>query len=489
LGKIRSDGQLVHLGRIDNMVKIKGVRIELESIDKLLSEFPGVVSSASRVVMDRRGNQKLAAYYVPEIGMELTVSDIRKFLTVHLQSQLIPNYIIKLESLPLTPSGKIDRKSLPPPQFVRPNLANPYKPPRDELEKKLVNLWETEIGIEGIGVDDDFFDLGGDSLIGVMLFISIEKALGRSLPVSVLLTAPTIDRQAELIRNSSADDDLSPIIPIRPTGALTPIFFIPGRGVYPTRIRHLAERVSREVPIYALHNLSGGFEMRAFRSMEALAAFYVTIIRKTVSQGPVILIGESMGGKVALEVAQQLIDQGDEVPYLMMLDTFRSRSTNHIGPNYSLGYSGMLVSKHTNILFRSGWKGRLEYLKFYVGFVKNEIREFFLRQVGSENLNGSAIPMRLKKLEQAYLKLADTYEPKVYPGKVIMFKALRGGPHEDSANGWDSKAFGDFIIHSLDCYHGSMLFDPAVTEISNIVMQYINRLTEKGQQIDANHHQ
>src|SRR3990172_1344449 len=321
LGKILPDGQLVHLGRMDNMVKIKGVRIELDSIDRILSQFPGIVQFTSSPVMDRRGNQKLAGYYVPEKGVELTVSDIRKHLAERLPSHLLPHYIIKLESIPETPTGKVDRQALPPPQFQRPNLANLYTSPKDELEEKLVALWENEIGIDGIGVEDDFFDLGGDSLIGVMLFISIEKALGRSLPGSVLLTPPTVRRQAELIRNSPADDELAPIIPIRMTGNLVPLIFIPGRGVYPTRIRPLAERVGADVPVYALHNLSRGYELRPFKSMQALAAYYVTVIKKTVPKGPVILIGESMGGKVALEVAQQLTKQGDKVPYLVMLDT------------------------------------------------------------------------------------------------------------------------------------------------------------------------
>lgn len=135
--------------------------------------------------------------------------------------------------------------------------------------------------------------------------------------------------------------------------------------------------------------------------------------------------------------------------------------------------------KHFNILLKAGWSGRREYFKFYDEFFRKELSQGISRFFRRETTDESALPPRLKKLEESYRKLSDAYEPKPYPGKVIMFKALRGNPAGDPANGWNPENFGAFTIHSLDCYHGSILFDPAVTQMSRVLMKYMEELNAK----------
>ena len=229
LGKILPDGQLLHLGRMDNMVKIKGVRIELDGIEKHILEYPGIVQVASRAIEDQNGNKKLASYFVAEKGIQVPISDLRKHLASRLPLHLLPHYLISLDKIPLTDNGKVAINQLPLPKMIRPALANDYVQPSDDLEKNLVDIWEEEIGIAGIGVTDNFFEVGGDSLIGVLLFARIEESLGRDLPVSTLLTAPTIRQQAAILRNKKPSEDFSPIIPINTTGDHHPIVLHPGQ--------------------------------------------------------------------------------------------------------------------------------------------------------------------------------------------------------------------------------------------------------------------
>ena len=275
LGKLLPGGELLHLGRIDNMVKIKGVRIELSSIENHMLSYPGIILVATKAFDDGRGNGRLAAYYVTEQGIHVPGSDLRKYLADRLPRHLLPHYLISLDEIPLTRNGKVAGTLLPLPQMIRPELPNAFVPPESDLEKKLVEIWEEQIAVEGIGVTDDFFDLGGDSLIGVMVFARIEEALGRNLPVSILLTASTIRKQVDLIQNQQDGHSFDPIIPINVQGNYPPLYFIPGKAGYPTRIRHLAKKSDAGTPVYALQYLSKDGDALGFRSIESMAAYYL----------------------------------------------------------------------------------------------------------------------------------------------------------------------------------------------------------------------
>lgn len=460
LGKIREDGMLVHLGRIDNMIKIKGVRIELNSIEKHMLLYPGILQTAFHVFDDNKGNKKLTAYFTTEKGINIPVSDLRKYLSEHLPVHLLPHYFIQMEQFPMTRTGKLDKNQLPRPTMKRPPLSNPYVAPTNELESTLVRIWEDEIGVTGIGVSDDFFDLGGDSLIGVVLFIRIEQELGRNLPVSTLLTASTVQIQAELINREASPDDFSPLITINEHGSNLPLFFIPGKGGYPTRIRHLAKLLDRETPIHALQDLLGIDKPKSLRRVESIAAFYLNQIRKVAPHGPYVLIGESMGGKIALEMAHQLAEFGDEVPVLALLDTYNFGVAQI--SNKGLEYFWMLLKKHLTILFRSGRQGRLDYIKFY----RETIRDTLKQQFSGGHIN-------INEMEKNNIAVSQKYQPRPYSGRVILFKALRGLHTENPTNGWDKVEIGELVIHPLDCYHGSILFEPAVSDLAKTLNLYL----------------
>jgi acyl-coenzyme A synthetase/AMP-(fatty) acid ligase/thioesterase domain-containing protein len=477
LGKLLPDGQLLVLGRADNMVKINGVRIELDALETHLLKYPGVVQVASAPFDTPHGTKKLACYYVAEDGIQIPVSDLRKHLAQNLPRHLLPHFLIPLDTMPMTGSGKVARTLLPPPQFKRPNLPYPYREPGTELEKKLVKIWEEEIGITGIGVDDDFFDVGGDSLIGVILFARIEDVLQKKLPVSVLLTASTVRKQAALILGDEQSNAFSAVIPIQPgKEGRAPLFFIPGKGGYPVRVRHLAKGMDGDTPIFALQGLMTR-KMKTEYTIESVASFYLNEIRKVVPNGPYLFVGESMGGKIALEMAQQLLKLGQQTPLLVMLDTFYTANwRKRGGSDYfrKLRFYGMLLRKHLTILWKSDRRGRQEYFSFYGNLLREKIRKW---RSGKNPLQ-PALPDEQRLLEKKNLQADAAYQPRPYPGKVVYVKATRGKVNDLPANGWETAQLGGLDVYALDCYHGSILFEPAVGQLAEIIQGKINELQD-----------
>ncbi len=467
LGKILPDGQLMHLGRIDHMVKIKGIRIELESIENHTLSYPGIMQVASRSFDDKRGIQRLATYFIAEEGISIPLSDLRMHLSEKISSQMLPHFFIRMDVFPYTPSGKIDTLKLPIPDMVRPALSYPHEPPSNSLEEKLLFLWEDQLGISEIGVTDNFFDVGGDSLIATLLILNIEKELGRDLPVTTFIKASNIREQAQLLENKNIDSEFKPLIPIREEGNTPPLFFIPGHGGHPTRIFDLANKLDINTPIYAFqeNKTRRGFTKK--NNIKDRSTEYVKLIKEISPNGPYYLLGESIGGKYIFEMAQQLSILGDEIPILAMLDSSNLNKGNNHQRRKKTGitYFWMLVKKHFTILKNSNWQGKMDYIQYYRLEFGNRIK-MQIPEKRSNNPDG-LLP---KNNPDPY------YVAENYHGRVILFKALRGRNSESPANGWDQLELGDLKIHPLDCYHGGVLFDPAVSKVAEILNQYLNEL-------------
>jgi amino acid adenylation domain-containing protein len=214
LARRLADGDVEYLGRIDHQVKIRGFRIELGEIESALAAHPEV---AEAVVLARDAGgaggadgeeRRLVAYVVPAPGegraAALTVAGLRRFVGERLPEYMVPAAFVTLEAIPLTPNGKVDRRALPSPSrdggADRPDLGTRYSAPRDALERRLAALWQDVLGIDRIGIEDDFFDLGGNSLVGVSLIDRLQEALGEIVQVVVLFDAPTVETMAVHLR-------------------------------------------------------------------------------------------------------------------------------------------------------------------------------------------------------------------------------------------------------------------------------------------------
>ncbi|HEY2292039.1 MAG TPA: amino acid adenylation domain-containing protein, partial [Thermoanaerobaculia bacterium] len=209
LGLIRSDGELVYLGRVDQQVKLRGYRIELAEIESALALHPRVRESAVTVRADG-GEPRLVAYLVPEEGAAPTVGELLVYLRERLPDYMVPAALVTLPALPLTANGKVDLAALPAPDRARPELASAYSAPRSELERAITALWQEELKVETVGIDDSFFDLGGHSLRMARVHARLKETLNREISLIELFQYPTVSSLARHLSSGAAVEAEAP---------------------------------------------------------------------------------------------------------------------------------------------------------------------------------------------------------------------------------------------------------------------------------------
>jgi amino acid adenylation domain-containing protein/thioester reductase-like protein len=193
------DGNIEFLGRVDHQVKIRGFRIELGEIEAALSQHPGVRQAVVSLSEDESGNKRLVGYVVPNLKQTPSVSDLRHFLLNKFPEYMVPSAFVLLKSLPLTSNGKVDRRALPAPEQTRPELEAIYVAPRTPVEKQLAEIWAKLLGFEKVGIQDNFFDLGGHSLLITQLLAQVRDTFKVNLSLSSLFELPTVANIAEKI--------------------------------------------------------------------------------------------------------------------------------------------------------------------------------------------------------------------------------------------------------------------------------------------------
>lgn len=304
----RADGSLDFIGRVDHQVKIRGVRIELGEIEATLTQHPAVREAAVTITSSGAAEKHLAAYIVVRAGVrEPTPSDVLKFLSSRLSSQMIPASVTILETFPLTATGKVDRAALP--KVVQPHRAPPTRlVPKSAAEIAVAAHFAEILGLEDIGLDDDFYACGGDSLRAMRLVSRLRASFHVDLSVRNLLDTPRVgDLTATLIalRREPGNGMRSKLTALCTTSGKTPLFFLhgdlAGGGNY---TRKLAAHFDGERPLYVIspHGTDGDGMPP---SIEAMARDNVAEIRSRYPHGPVVLAGFCNGGIMAYEMALQ----------------------------------------------------------------------------------------------------------------------------------------------------------------------------------------
>jgi len=327
LGRLDARGNLELLGRNDFQVQIRGMRVELTAVEECLRNLPGVADCIVVAREDGRIREKvLVAYLVAEPGREAELCLIHEHAVRNLPDYMVPSQFVRLSELPLNFNGKIDRKALPPPDSDNQILSADFMAPRNEIEKLLAGIWQTVLEVDRVGINDDFFELGGDSLRAVSFLVEVENVLGKFIPIAFLMEHPTIREIARAIEEETALKEDCEVVVLRKGNADPPLFCLYGVMLY----RDLAEslKTSRMVcgvyvreEIDVIRNGVSNLDFDAFWDVSVIAARYLEIIRCYQQTGPYYLCGESFGGVVALEVARMLREQGEEVRLVAMLDS------------------------------------------------------------------------------------------------------------------------------------------------------------------------
>ena len=309
-GRLTPEGRLTVLGRLDVRLNVDGVRADPVEIENALRLHESVADAAVWTHPDADGRSRLVAYLVDR-GAPASAGILRSFLAASLPAALIPTRFVRLESLPLTPSGKVSRPSLPPPETLR---QTPLAP-RTEAERTILALFQEVLEASDIGARDDFFEWGGDSLKAVALMARVFEATGIRLPAAVILTASTVEDLAKEVARGDPGQVMS--VWMRRSGDRVPLVCLPGLGADPLWMLPLMAALDPRQPLLGLSFVG----LKPPITISDAAERGVTALRLVQQAGPYSLLGHSLGGVLAFEMARRLIRSGDEVAFVGLIDT------------------------------------------------------------------------------------------------------------------------------------------------------------------------
>jgi enterobactin synthetase component F len=325
----REDGVLEYLGRNDFQIKIRGFRVEVGDIEAAINKWPGISSSAVVLAEDGAGAKQLVAYILwPGDAASLDIASLRRQLQGQLPDYMQPALFIPLQAFPTNVNGKLDRKALPAPEWV---AKQDYVAPNTELEHALVGLWQELLGVEKIGIQDSFFDLGGDSIKAAMMVSRLRELLGRDVPMAALFEASTVEELASNLEQCGQGDIFETLLRLKPAYDASPLFCIhPVLGLG-WSFAGLNAYLGENRGLYALQaaGLDGVKPMAA--SITDMASAYIAELRQVQPHGPYRLMGWSLGGIVAHEMTRQLEELGEKVAFLSLLDSYPHITESKLG--------------------------------------------------------------------------------------------------------------------------------------------------------------
>jgi thioesterase domain-containing protein len=496
-----SAGQLHFHGRVDHQFKLRGFRIEPGDIEAAALAEPGVHVAIATVVTMGANDRRLALYVVADESGETFAQALRNRLRRRLPPHMVPQLIEMLDSLPQTAHGKVDRNALPAPRArsVHPEVA-PIAPTtaNDALTDSLLGIWNELLGVADISVDGNFFDLGGDSLLGVELFQRAHALTGINLPLATLLTAQTVREQAQAFRAAGARDPVagraavrltqpladtwSPLVRIQAGRDMPPLFCVHALGGNVLNYVPLARALGPDQPVYGLQAVGLDGLTPPLMTVEAMAARYLSEIQARFPHGPYYLSGGSMGGLIAFELAQLLIARNEEVAFLGLFDTYGpGDGTSVPAPGHSL--------THAFSRWRDRWmRARLLDAPSRRSMLRQALRRR-VHRVGDalrsawHRWRGTPLPHAVcyRQLERIHLFADETYQPRAYPGTVTVFRASEPPARMAASRtlGWDAVA-GDVRVIDLPGSHDTLIEQPALASALREALRLAREWQESG---------
>jgi thioesterase domain-containing protein len=445
LARYHPDGVIECLGRTDNQVKVRGFRIELEEVESFLLKHGNVAAAAVKAWPDASGEKSLTGYVVARHEPAPSVAELRQFLQQTLPDYMVPSRYVVLPALPMTPNRKIDRNALPESKGFTPYLA--FVEPRSDVERKLAAIWKDILGVRTVSAHDNFFDLGGHSLLVANLLRRIEVEFGRILSMAVIFYAPQLDKLAAVLNETAFASRLPRVIAVQPNGSRPPLFWMDDGEA----MRPLVEALGLDQPFF---DIMLGFPARgeATPRFTDIAADVVRALRAQQARGPYYLGGYCTRGILAYEVASQLRAQGQEVDLVLLL-----ASTNPV-------YFKQYLKQHRWFTVR--------WLKYHRAEFFHHLRERSLRRLlwhyifrVSELLPYDLRPVAFRRpaREEILDNSACDYVPPPYAGNVALFQpASRRPDMVDHRLAWEGLVQGDFAVHDISGDHFTLIKQPNV---------------------------
>jgi len=470
IGRMMPDGNMEFLGRKDQQVKIRGFRVELGEIESVAREYK-FVDQAIVLAKDLNGLKRLIGYIVPKKGYDRDAMIL--FLKRKLPEYMVPGLWMELSELPLNPNGKIDRNALPDVNEFQ--LVNDVVAPRNEAEVILADVWKTVLAINNVGILDNFFDLGGQSLLAVQMLAEVEKRFKKKVSINNIFKYPTIALLAEFLSSEKAKDSYKSLVPIKPNGTKAPLYIIHGDGYNMSNFVSLAHYLDEQQPLFSLQPVGLDGKDEPFNNLEDMAAHYVSEILHHNPNGPYAIVGYSFGGYVAIEVKRQLEKMGKEVKTLGVFDTdagvlqYKKSGLKKVPKK--------LIRQFPKALFvvKSLISTPSEAINYQKELAAKKIKKFSSKFVKQED-ELADIDLNLYKVNVNHEVALNNYELKPFNGKLHLFKAHNRMYYVDEQEflGWKKFAKDGVIVYDIPGDHRTMFLPPHVKELATILQKILN---------------
>lgn len=461
-GRFLADGQVEFVGRLDSQVNIRGFRVELGEIEAALVAESDVKGAVVTLANDAALGDYIVAYIVKETLAAPIQKSLQDRLKEKLPAPMIPAAIMPIDKIPLTPNGKIDSRALPTPDRNQ-DITYQYTPPRNEVEQMLVTIWQDVLNKKPISIHDNFFALGGHSLIAIRLFSEIEAHVNKKMPLSILFEAPTIAELAIRIMDDEWVSDSSVLVPIQTKGYKPPFFYVAPYSISVLQMSDIAS-CFEERPFFGIQplGLSEGEEIHT--SIEDMAAYNIEAIRNVQPHGPYFLGGHCTGAWVAYEMASQLEQMGESVAYLAIVDspapTYHEPSRNSI--RHQINRLLYYVKDH-RLIFALGWK------------LKLHAEKKLLSRLGSDHQK------RIQAVRDTHHDAFGNYTPPhPYSGPMTIVRSSENMLRYNSDDWyklWQTMPSQETDIVDIHSTHAMLVFNPQAHELAQNMLTGIDQAT------------
>ncbi|RJP52738.1 MAG: amino acid adenylation domain-containing protein [Anaerolineaceae bacterium] len=469
LVRVDESGMLFYQCRADEQLKIRGVRIEPGEVEAALVQHPEV-KLAAVVGHPPESPRALVAYVVPHGPVSEAPRELRVWLKAYLPEALLPSAVVALATLPLTPNGKLDRRALPAPESVVSEVSESDQP-RDSLETHLLAIWKRLLKREDIGIHDNFFEKGGDSLLVVMMITELENELQHSLPLALIFHAPTIADLAVVLRDRGWKPRWCSLVPIQPRGSKPPLFCVHADGgtFFYTRF---APGLSPDQPFYGLQARGLDGLADPFCDLREMAAHYIREIRTVQQRGPYRLGGFSVGGVIIYEMAQQLLAQGEQVSLLAFLDA--------PAPDYPVYVKAHPLTRKLRNFLQLETGERWTHVARRLGQrLRNALTSLNLKL--HLRLKWTLTPeLRIFRVRQLNQSMGDSYRPKPYTGPIHVFYAMQQPLNivDDCTLGWGKYVRGPIYCEEVPGDHESIFQLPNVIVLARSLQKRLDAISD-----------
>ena len=422
--------------------------------------------------------KQLIAYVVPAVP-GLSSQGLRTFLKERLPDYMIPSHFVFLESLPLLSNGKVNRNGLPAPRQWTAAPKEQYAAPGDLIERQLVEMWETLLATRPIGVNHNFFDLGGHSMLLARLLFQVEQTFHRSLSMASVFQRPTIAQLAELLREEKTLPEPCRVFPIQPGGTRPP-FICLGAGPY---FLPLARQLGSDQPLF-------GVDLTQLETdrlpvpvrLRDIAAHVVKAIREFQPNGPYFLGGWCLYGLLMYEVAQQIIADGGDVALLVMIDSIDPAHRKMLPFFARMRVALQKWAYHATLLGESKAAEIPAYLLQRIKIFRTRAKRFWQRLDYIRAIQKANGPLEME-LNPIFFMACTDYRPQPYSGPVTLFQAVErpAGRHWDLRQVWRPLIRGPFEAHDIVGGHDGMFKEPYV----GILGSRLKNSLEQAQQPDG----